>query len=164
MTSLAFWEEQDDLTWSQVLALFISTAIFFFLAGLPFAGGGITVDLKSIIVVFEIVVAAVLVFTAGRLGPIERWAPNLVRLLIIHLVLAMILLASNNLLPWAELMPSNEYTSAVSTLVATLILVVYSIRRSPEGKRLMLSGGFYGSMVIVALTTGLIIYHAVIPS
>ena len=163
-TSLVFWKDGQSLTWPQALTLLVSTASFFVLAQRPFAGGATFLDPSSFIVVFEIVVACILVLTAGRLGPLEAWAPNLVRLLIVHLVLAMVFLSTNNLWQWAKGMASDFCIAAVPTVCSTLALAWYSYRRSADGTRLVRQWSFYGSMCLVTLITGLVTYYSVIPS
>ena len=162
-TSLIFWKDGGDFTWPQALALLVSTASFFTFARLPFAGGAMPVDLSNLVVAFEILVAFIFVVTAGRLGPVEAWAPSLVRLLIVHLVLTMALLATNNLFPWAREFPCNSHTAAVSTVVSTLALAWFSVRRSSEGNRLLVNWAFYASMSMITVITGFVTYYSVIP-
>jgi len=163
-TSLIFWKDKNPLTWGHAIALFLSTSVFFTLARWPFSGGETLIDLQSLVVVFEIVIAFVLVLTSGHLGPIEIWAPNLIRLLIVHLILVMVFLSANNLEPrWANLMPSKYYIAAVPTLISTLMLAWYSVRRNLQGWQLLRDWSFYGSICLIIIVTGLITYYSVIP-
>lgn len=162
-TTLIFWEDENPLTWAQVIVLFLSTSVFYVLARLPFAGGKEIVDLSSIVIIIQILVALILVITAGRLGTLETWAPNFVRLLTVHLIFVMVVLSTNHLYQWADYIQTNFLLTTLASLVSTLLLSWYTLLRSTIGNRLFRRWSFYGSAIFITVASGLITYHSVIP-
>nr|VFJ86391.1 MAG: hypothetical protein BECKLFY1418B_GA0070995_10036 [Candidatus Kentron sp. LFY] len=182
-TSLIFWKDKNPLTLDQAITLFLSTAVFFMPARLPFAGGSTLPSLENIIIGLQMLVIFILVVTAGRLGRHEIWVPNLVRLITFYLVLVMIILSTSNLpfLDWIEEVSSKLdtisnlritpdlhtdfklYTASLSTFVSTLMLAWYSVKRHPKGWRILKCWSFYGSMCLTTIVTGFITYYSVIP-
>lgn len=169
-TSLLFWQDREAPTWRQSVTLFTGQWIFYALAQFGYAGDGPLVGTRYSLLLVFIVVALVLIFWGPSLGPVSHFGPSLLRLISVALALGSAAISLNGLWRWVELLrPLPEglgsyrgTTCLVSGLLATTLLMVYTLR-SQEESALTPWGKLSVVAFLLLVTTSVLLYLIVIP-
>ncbi len=164
-TTLRFWADKEPLSWGQAMILLPVTGGVYNFARLQFAGGAPWLSSTALLVTLQLVIALVALISGGRFGQISVVAPKLLRLIFLHLILAMLIVGTNNFFQWARRI-DLWFVCLLASVVASGLFLIYTLNRSSDSFISVPSRdwGVYLSGLLVALLNTVILYRFILPA
>lgn len=161
-TTLLFWEDRNPLSWAEISVLLFSTAGAYVVGRSAFAGGSEVFDMAALVPLLHVAIATVLLLTGERLGKIEVWAPNLARLLILHLAISMVVLVPAAAIEFVETL-SEWQIASVASLFSTVLLGTYTLRVNRSPGAVLKRGALYASATGITGASALLLRYVILP-
>lgn len=151
-------------TWAQAWRLLVSTPLTYQLARAPFGALIWSLpDWRIIVPFLELFIAIIFMVVGWRLGNINIIGPNLIRLLSVHINMCMLMLASNLLYKWAEVLRLHWLSIAAwPSVLVTIIFFIYTWpkRKEREGNLIVMC---LWAIIATVLNT-CVIYWFILPT
>lgn len=159
-TTFLFWKDPYSLDWKQTIALFPLSGILLYFARLPFAGIKNSLPGSAIILMFQFIAVVVFLILGANNWKISEMCPKFLRLLILHLILVLFIIVTNNFYQWADSL-SPMITYLIGSMIATILFFIYTLKK--RSKKIFREWKFYLTVLIVTSVNMLVVFYFIIP-